>query len=113
MSSSDDEDGVASPELGATHAKKVRDRYEPPSSAEDARSDAEATESEEEEQANESEEEEQSKKRSRKKDKRPWKLLHTWEKSQYEPEDLEHALFTVHCVQRAHGGHTIVSALHD
>ena len=57
MSHSDDEDVVASPELGAFKAKKVRDAFEPPSSAEDAGSGAaEAPESEEEEQPAEGEE---------------------------------------------------------
>ena len=56
MSHSDDEDVVASPELGAFKAKKVRDAFEPPSSAEDAGSGAEAPESEEEEQPAEEEE---------------------------------------------------------
>jgi len=92
MSHSDDEDVVASPELGAFKAKKVRDSLEPPSSAEDTGSGAEAPESEEEEQP--AEEEEQAKKRTRKKDTRPWTLLNTWDRSQYEPEDLEHCLFT-------------------
>ena len=69
MSRSDDEDVVASPELGAFKAKKVRDAFDPPSSAEDAGSGADAPESEEEEQP--AEEEEQAKKRTRKKDTRP------------------------------------------
>ena len=30
----------------------------------------------------------------RKKDTRPWTLLNTWERSKYEPKDLEHCLFT-------------------
>ena len=44
MSRSDDEDVVPSPELGAFKAKKVRDAFEPPSSAEDAGSGVDAPE---------------------------------------------------------------------
>ena len=78
--------------IGAFKAKKGLDPFEPPSSADGSGSGAEAPESEEEEQP--AEVEEQAKKRTRKKDTRPWTLLNTWERSKYEPEDLEHCLFT-------------------